>query len=194
MVSLLPQRSLAYGGLAAVVLFAISFGIINWRRVPTRGTNDTEVAYAPTSTPAVTPTGTADLPAKSADQTSVNHIQTPINPTFVKKNRPTLPHSAPPNTKTVAEVKLLPGERSYLKTIAALDSTIKSEKSTMRPALQAEYERNLALVDRAIAETRSNAKRNPNDPDAVDFMFAAYQSKVDLLNTIADARVYNRIR
>jgi hypothetical protein len=91
-------------------------------------------------------------------------------------------------------VKLLPGERSYLKTIAALDTTIKSGNETMRPALQAEYERNLALVDRAIAATRSAAKRNPNDPDAADFMFAAYQSKVDLLNTIADARVYNRPR
>jgi hypothetical protein len=62
----------------------------------------------------------------------------------------------------------------------------------MRPALQAEYERNLALVDRAIAATRSAAKRNPNDPDAAEFMFSAYQSKVDLLNTIADARVYNK--
>jgi hypothetical protein len=91
-------------------------------------------------------------------------------------------------------VKLLPGERSYLKTIAALDSTIKSGKSSMRPALQAEYERNLALVDRAIAATRSAAKRNPNDPDAADFMFAAYQSKVDLLNTVADARAYNQPR
>ena len=59
----------------------------------------------------------------------------------------------------------------------------------MRPALQVEYERNLAVVDRAIAATRSAAKSNPNDPDAADFMFAAYQSKVDLLNTIADARV-----
>jgi hypothetical protein len=99
-----------------------------------------------------------------------------------------------PNSPAIAEVKLLPGERSYLKTIAALDTTIKSGNKTMRPALQAEYERNLALVDRAIAATRTAAKRNPNDPDAADFMFSAYQSKVDLLNTIADARVYNRQR
>ncbi|HWF88451.1 MAG TPA: hypothetical protein VN659_06430, partial [Pyrinomonadaceae bacterium] len=86
-------------------------------------------------------------------------------------------------------VKLIPGERSYLQAIARLDSTIQSNKKTMRPALQVEFERNLAVVDRAIAATRSAAKSNPNDPDAADFMFAAYQSKVDLLNTIADARV-----
>ena len=86
-------------------------------------------------------------------------------------------------------MKLLPGERSYLQAIARLDSTIKSNQKDMRPALQVEYQRNLAVVDRAIAATRSAAKSNPNDPDAADFMFAAYQSKVDLLNTIADARV-----
>jgi hypothetical protein len=59
----------------------------------------------------------------------------------------------------------------------------------MRPSLQVEYERNLAVVDRAIVATRTAAKSNPNDSDAADFMFAAYQSKVDLLNTIADARL-----
>lgn len=59
----------------------------------------------------------------------------------------------------------------------------------MRPSLQVEYERNLAVVNQAIAATRSAAKSNPKDTDAADFMFAAYQSKVDLLNTIADARL-----
>jgi hypothetical protein len=87
------------------------------------------------------------------------------------------------------QVKLLPGERAYLQTIAKLDSTIKANQKAMRPSLQFEYERNLAVVDRAIAATRSAAKKTPNDPDTADFMFAAYQSKVDLLNTIADARL-----
>ena len=97
--------------------------------------------------------------------------------------------------QSVAKVKLLPGERSYLKQIASLDTTIKSESARpMRPGLQVEYERNLALVDRAIAATRSAAKSNPNDPDAVEFMFAAYQSKLDLLNQVADARLSNRPR
>ena len=50
----------------------------------------------------------------------------------------------------------------------------------------------VSVKHRQIAATRNAAKQNPSDPDAADFMFAAYQSKVDLLNTIADARVYNR--
>jgi hypothetical protein len=41
----------------------------------------------------------------------------------------------------------LPGERSYLKTIASLDATIKADSNRqMKPSLQVEYERNLAMV------------------------------------------------
>ena len=98
-----------------------------------------------------------------------------------------------PDNQAVAQVKLMPGERSYLKTIAALDSTIKTNNDRpMRPALRADYERNLAVVNRALAATRNAAKNNPNDPDAKEFMFDAYQSKVDLLNAVADARSFNR--
>jgi hypothetical protein len=111
--------------------------------------------------------------------------ETPKSFVPVRYNRPAPATPAP----KPAQVKLIPGERSYLQAIARLDSTIKSNKKSMRPGLQVEYERNLAVVDRAIAATRSAAKSSPNDPDAADFMFAAYQSKVDLLNTIADARV-----
>jgi hypothetical protein len=62
----------------------------------------------------------------------------------------------------------------------------------MRPALQSEYQRNLAMLDRAIAATRNAAKSNPNDPDAAEFMYAAYQTKVDFLNQVADSRLSNR--
>ena len=191
MFSLTPQRALAYGGLAAVVAFAAILGVMRLRStsntpIQNQVAQDTPKAPAPPVTSAskeVTPTPIAD----SSDK--LTHA------TKAKLNRKTPAPIREANPRNaVAEVKLLPGERSYLKTIAALDTTIKSGKKTMRPALQAEYERNLALVDRAIAATRSAAKQNPNDPDAVEFMFTAYQSKVDLLNTIADARVYNQPR
>jgi hypothetical protein len=106
---------------------------------------------------------------------------------------PPAPGTVPSNAVNQPEdkVKLLPGERSYLQTIAKLDSTIKASDRPMRPALQAEYQRNLALVDRALAATRDAAKKNPNDPDAAEFMMAAYQNKVNLLNAV-EARTFNR--
>ncbi len=176
------QRTLGYASMAVVLAFAAIIGLVKMRstpelpavaNVPVQTGNEAVTKASPAQETAYIP------PVQIAQPVKPKAIATPH---FV---RATTTNSAP----KPAPVKLLPGERSYLQTIARLDSTIKSNKNAMRPSLQVEYERNLAVVDRAIAATRTAAKSNPNDPDTADFMFAAYQSKVDLLNTIADARV-----
>ena len=181
---------LGYASLAVVLAFAAIFGYVKLNTItPTTDTvaekqparnGDEQVAVAP---PKVVEPVPVPVPVEGikADKKS-------------DRNRGSVSRAAKSTTKpnptpTSEPVKLLPGERAYLQTIARLDSTINANKKAMRPSLQVEYERNLAVVDRAIAATRSAAKSNPNDSDAADFMFAAYQSKVDLLNTIADARV-----
>lgn len=175
------RANLGYASLVMLLAFAAIFGLLKLRTTtpPTApvaqtepGKNaDEQVAVAPRKVEAVQLPNA--VPKNHTDKKTTNRLNTP-------KTNPT-PAAEP--------VKLLPGERAYLQTIARLDSTINANKKPMRPSLQVEYERNLAVVDRAIAATRSAAKSNPNDPDAADFMFAAYQSKVDLLNTIADARL-----
>jgi anti-sigma factor RsiW len=89
---------------------------------------------------------------------------------------------------------LLPGEQSYIKTIAALDASIKSKGRPMQAGLQVEYEHNLAVVNQAIAVTRAAAQKNPKDPDAAQFVISAYQSKVDLMTQVADARLFDTQR
>ena len=185
-----PQRSFAYAGLVVVLAFATIFAVIHWRQaspVSNNGSVAKDRKGDQNNTAIVITTSSPEISATPGSKSG------PANRgASAKRNRPVKSLLTPDN-QGIASVKLLPGERSYLKTIAALDSTIKSKGSRpMRPALQAEYERNLALVDRALAATRTAAKNNPNDPDAAEFMFAAYQSKVDLLNTVADARLYNR--
>jgi hypothetical protein len=174
------QRTLGYASLAVVLTFAAIIGVVKMR---TSEEQNNVTAKAPTQNETTT---VAQVKPDESTEIPPQQVLPPIKPVNVNYH-PSKPvsNSAPKPTP----VKLFPGERSYLQTIARLDSTIKSNKKGMRPALQVEYERNLAVVDRAIAATRSAAKSNPNDPDAADFMFAAYQSKVDLLNTIADARV-----
>jgi hypothetical protein len=187
------QRVLGYASLAIVLAIAGIFAIVKMRTTsePANTAVNTPVP-APAPAPAAS-NQTNNTVAQATEKTSQPVPETVKLPVTVRpshnngvravavKYTPAAPKPTP--------IKLLPGERSYLQTIAKLDSTIKSNKNSMRPALQVEYERNLAVVDRTIAATRSAAKSNPNDPDAADFMFAAYQSKVDLLNTIADARV-----
>ena len=184
------QRTLGYASLAVVMAFAAIFALVKLNSTSNEPVaskiqpNETVAVVNPpakTDDKGVTPISTEpaaiSAPQKTGGNGSHGRSQRPQSTVAVASK----PAQAP--------VKLLPGERSYLQTIAKLDSTIKSNQKGMRPSLEVEYQRNLAVVDRAIAATRSAAKSNPNDPDAADFMFAAYQSKVDLLNTIADARL-----
>ena len=185
------QRTLGYASLAVVIAFGAIVGVVMLKTdapvtVPSNETaanspktTERQAENVPPSSSSPTQAQAVALSNTTAPEVSANKGQTP------RRIKPTQTALAP------APVKLFPGERSYLQTIARLDSTIESNKKAMRPSLRSEYERNLAVVDRAIAATRTAAKSNPNDPDAADFMFAAYQSKVDLLNTIADARVSN---
>lgn len=191
------QRTLGYASLVLLLAFAAIFGLMKLRTT-TPSTSETiagnsgknpeqQVAVAPAPSKVAPPVQvqapvTVNNTEKNGQvRTSNRSNNNTLRSEPAKANTNPAPASVP--------VKLLPGERAYLQTIARLDTTINANKKSMRPSLQVEYERNLAVVDRAIAATRTAAKSNPNDPDAADFMFAAYQSKVDLLNTIADARL-----
>ncbi|MDQ2856813.1 MAG: hypothetical protein M3R68_10825, partial [Acidobacteriota bacterium] len=193
--ALSPQRAFGYAGLAAVVLFAITFALVRFRTVTPIQKSLEIAAVRPNSPPASANTPNTTAPASSQNNvTSSQHdVKLRVNSAPVAyrpKRAITQPASA---LSESAHAKLLPGERSYIKTIAALDTSMKSNHAApMRPALQSEYERNLAMLDRAIAATRNAAKSNPNDPDAAEFMFAAYQTKVDFLNQVADSRLSNR--
>ena len=81
----------------------------------------------------------------------------------------------------------MPGEKNYREAIASLEVAVKAGgDAVLNPSARIEYERNIAVLDRAIEETRRVALRNPKDKDAVSFLMAAYQSKVELLTTVAD--------
>jgi len=183
------QRTLGYASLAVVLAFAAIVGVVKMRTTTAPSQVDKTNTQAGNNKQTENSNAVAQTsPDRASDEIPEVKLpprETPKNFVAVSYKKPA-PVSAAPKP---SPVKLFPGERSYLQAIARLDSAIKSNKKNMRPGLQVEYERNLAVVDRAIAATRSAAKSNPNDPDAADFMFAAYQSKVDLLNTIADARV-----
>ena len=201
--SFTPQRAFGYAGLVLVLGFAAILGITQWRAASpgvNLASNDDSTRVPSKGSLAVVPVPATVTPASGGSET----VATLATPTTLPKNAPMKRRLTNSATTTSAgnvvkaatepddKVKLLPGERSYLQTIAKLDSTIKSNERPMRPSLQAEYQRNLALVDRALAATRNAAKKNPNDPDAAEFMMAAYQNKVNLLNAVAEARTFNR--
>jgi hypothetical protein len=184
-----PQRALGYASLLLIVGFGLIMGMMRWQTMPSSSTG----SLIATATPAPSPEPTT-APPVSVPPSSEPNRTTNTAPREPRRRGSAIAANGPSrqNDATLNHVKLLPGERSYLQTIAQLDSNIKSEKGRMKPDVQAEYERNLAFVDRTLAIARTAAKTNPNDPDATEFMFSAYQSKVDLLNTVAQARVIDK--
>jgi hypothetical protein len=169
-----PQRVLGYASLAVVIILTAIFGVVYLRRgevVP--------VAEKQPDTPVSKPTATQSPAIVNAG----TPVETPGSP----PKRVVQPR---PSGRTAARSGLLPGERNYVKRIAALKKSLKSD-SPMRPSLQVEYEYNVALLDSAIEMTREAVKKNPKDTQAAQFMHAAYQSKVDLMSQVADARHFN---
>jgi hypothetical protein len=188
-----PQRALGYASLVAVIAFATIFTLIRWNRSVTNGNTHAEIAgidkrvrknpvviSSPSSTPEVNKN-----PNTPQVEKNKNVPSKPVSP----RKRAT-PHLVPEPGQLPQDelaVKALPGEQNYLKAIDSLAVEIEASGATaMKPSLRTEYERNLAIVDQAIDSTRRVARRNPNDPDASQFLYASYQSKLDLLSAVAE--------
>jgi len=181
---LFSPRALGYAAATAVIIATFALGgIYLKRRAVTSGVeiarHDGALSIA-TRQPSPEIPGSVPVKSPTVDVTVVN------TPKKISPRRVT--------RETEKTARLFPGEQAYIKTIAALDATIKSDQRPMRPGLLVEYEHNLAVLNQAIAATRVAAQKNPNDPDAAQFMFSAYQSKVELLSQVADARLVNTQR
>ena len=80
----------------------------------------------------------------------------------------------------------MPGEESYVKTISSLSKTVETQKAeTLRPSERIAYERDMAVVDDAIAKMRKEVKKNPRNESAKQVLYSSYQNKIDLLNSVS---------
>jgi hypothetical protein len=80
----------------------------------------------------------------------------------------------------------IPGEESYIKTIADLKETVDGRKdSVYTGSSRVAYERDLAVVNDSINRMRKVVKKNPRNQAARQVLYSAYQDKIDLLNSVA---------
>jgi hypothetical protein len=176
LISYNPQRAAVFASIVAVLVLGSIFVAVKVKN----GTVAVSYPNAPIARRETTP------PQVGAVNVGLN--QSNDNPRLKNATvpRPRVTRSkVVSNDDQIAGVRLIPGEKGYLKTIAALDDGLKQNgQRAIAPMTRAEYEQNLKLVDNAIAASRSKAKQNPRDPAAAEPMFAAYQSKIDLLNTM----------
>lgn len=76
-------------------------------------------------------------------------------------------------------------EQKYLTAITILSRDVGRRRTNMDPETAARFEKTLAVIDRAIVETRAAARRHPRDPEVVQYVLAAYAKKVDVLREMA---------
>lgn len=79
----------------------------------------------------------------------------------------------------------LPGEESYIKTIAELEQNASAQTVSFRASSQVALQRDLAVVDESIKRMREVVRKNPRNQAARQMLYSAYQDKVDLLNSAA---------
>lgn len=186
-----PQGAIAFASLLAVVALAAIYFAVQRQPTPNRIPGEQQIAKSsPGSEPPVTVKATPDSMPVEAETPETGTKESKTVKAVYNPGRHVIrniyPRRKPVDTPDSKE-QLLPGEKEYQTAIASLEKTIKlGGDVTLKPATRVEYERNLALLDSAISQTRSVAARDPKDRDAVGFLMSAYQSKVELLTQVAE--------
>jgi anti-sigma factor RsiW len=99
--------------------------------------------------------------------------------------------SAPVNANNAelvqsVEMELSQAEQHYEKAIVGLEQIAKAGEGTLDPQIAATLQKNLAVIDRAIQESRTALQSQPTSQLAQESLFEAFKRKVALLqDTIA---------
>jgi anti-sigma factor RsiW len=97
---------------------------------------------------------------------------------------PTAPVHATPNTAeapATALVAFRPAERDYQRAIRDLQRVLETRRSQLAPETVETLERNLTIIDAAIAESRAALERDPNSRELTRMLTATYDAKVKML-------------
>ena len=186
-VSLLsPSMAVAAGLILVVGIFAIIW--MNRTAEPVSNAPGPEIAKE--NTPAVT-----TLPDVKDPEIKPEPEEKAAKPTFTVEHasyrpepkRTTAQPAVTTQPATVVSADPMPGEESYVKTIASLSKSVDEKKDTvLRPSQRIAYERDMAVVDDAIKKMRQEVKRNPKNQSARQVLYTSYQNKIDLLNSVSE--------
>jgi anti-sigma factor RsiW len=105
--------------------------------------------------------------------------------TAAMKNRRALTTATESVETAGAERLVREAEQKYLTAINILSRDVGRRRPRMDQETRARFDRTLAVIDRAIAETRGAAREHPRDPAVVQYMLAAYAKKVEVMREMA---------
>ncbi len=196
-----PSFATAFGVLLIAGMFALVWNF----RAPS-GPAQTDIsANPPVSTPAtqtqvvpVATTASDALPSGASAETStaatstapsVEYVkETNLSPEKLRKLVTTANYTqrpAAPRAEHAIYNGYLPGEESYVKTIAELEQNVDTKKDTvLSPSSRMSYERDMAVVDDSIKKMKGVVRKDPKNQAARQVLYSSYQDKIDLLNSV----------
>lgn len=131
-----------------------------------------------------------DTQVKTVNHTEKHRSDFRVIKTVFNENQPTRKVETKAPDKETAKptvYQYLPGEESYIKTIATLENNLNSRKDEiLKPSERFTFEQNLAVVDDSIKKMQKEVKKNPRNQAAKQILMASYQNKVDLLNSVTE--------
>jgi anti-sigma factor RsiW len=180
------------GAAALLVVFGVFAGVLVNRNIQI----DTP---APATTPQRSQQSVTDVAStKTADVSISENIDATVStPAPESKTKSVTVASYKPSPRSVyndikstapsvQKAVYIPGEESYVKSIASLSKTVDTQKdSVMRPSERVSFERNLAVVNDAIKKMKAEVRRNPKNESAKQVLYTSYQNKIDLLNSVS---------
>ena len=107
--------------------------------------------------------------------------------TVAKTNEPEQNNTDVEQIPLAPPATYLPGEETYVRTIAALEEKVDEKKDyVMNASTRFSYEKDLALANDTISKMRQEVKKNPKNTAAREVLQSAYQNKIDLLNAVSE--------
>ena len=184
--------ALANPAIAVAAVAVIVFGVSTVVFVDKNETRNQPVTYVaknnkPTQSTPVSTTSPESLNSSTVDSKSAptqvkaaSYTAAKIeNAVYKAPVRPAVDQKAPQPVS-------VPGEENYVRTINTLAKSVDNQKDTvLRPSERVSYERDMAVVNDAIAKLKKEVQKNPKNESAKQVLYSSYQNKIDLLNSVS---------
>src|SRR3954471_1283667 len=173
----------------AVIMFGLFASVFVERRI--EPANPSVATYSPAPAQPIVKTDevASTSPGSTPGSVTTESPRSVQRPTYVAASYKPVKRSdteIKPEPPAVVNAAYVPGEESYVKTMATLNKTVENQKDgVLRPSERVSYERDMAVVDDAIAKMRKEGQKNPKNESAKQVLYTSYQNKIDLLNSVS---------
>ena len=170
---------LSFSVAAALVVFTAITTVATIRLLERRNVSTVPSEIADTHTSDEGAAENKQTPSPKPDPRE-NELQPAQVPAAVK-----IKHTAPP-PKATPDQLVRDAEQKYVTAIAILAKDVQKRRDQLDPVMLTQLDLALTQIDRTIADTKKAMRENNNDPNALQYLLAAYSRKYEVLNELAD--------